>query len=229
LSNIEGGIVAHTSDRLRDVKKAQRYRRIVTEAATLFRERGYESTKMEAIAEKAGVSVGTLYNYHRDKGDMLIAVVALEVSEVLDEGRKILDTPPPKPQNDLSRLFHNYLEHSLHYLSKEMWRAAMALSTLHADSPSGRRYAELDRELERQVIELLQKMQDRHEISTELDVTVAGRVCFHSMNAIFASFVREEDMTLPETLKIVDEQTSLLTSLMALGTPLPSGRNVLDA
>ena len=41
-------------------------------------------------------------------------------------------------------LIRLYYDHSLHYLSKEMWRKAMALSIEAPDSPFSQRYTELD-------------------------------------------------------------------------------------
>jgi AcrR family transcriptional regulator len=52
---------------LRAKHKADRDGRILDAAAELFREAGYEGAKIEAIAAAAEVSVGTIYNYYRNK------------------------------------------------------------------------------------------------------------------------------------------------------------------
>ena len=49
--------------------------------------------------------------------------------------------PPEDVEKAVGRLFAIYLEHSRVYLSKAMWRDAMAVSTQQPDSPSGRLYA----------------------------------------------------------------------------------------
>src|SRR6185312_13342588 len=67
---------------LRERQRADRHRRILEAAASLFRQSGYEGAKMEAIAAEAEVSVGTIYNYYRNKGDILVAIVSMEVNEV---------------------------------------------------------------------------------------------------------------------------------------------------
>ena len=51
------------------------------------------------------------------------------------------------PPAALQALIEQYYDHSLVYLSKEMWRVAMALSIQQPDSPFSRRYTELDRRL----------------------------------------------------------------------------------
>ena len=47
-------------------------------------------------------------------------------------------------QAAVDALIGGYVEHSLHYLSKEMWRQAMAISTTQPSSPFGETYADLD-------------------------------------------------------------------------------------
>ena len=73
---------------LRERQKAIRHDRIIEAATRLFREQGYEAVKMEAIAAAAEVAIGTIYNYYRNKGDLLVAIVSLEVEEVLRRGKR---------------------------------------------------------------------------------------------------------------------------------------------
>ena len=110
---------------LREKQKADRERRILRAAVTQFRADGYHSVRIEDIADMAEVSVGTVYNYYRTKGDILIAVVAMEVEEVLASGARVVADPPKGVCEALLALIFGYYDHSLKYLSKEMWRSAM--------------------------------------------------------------------------------------------------------
>ena len=74
---------------LRAKHKIDRNSRIVEAASGLFRRVGYEGARIEEIASKAEVSVGTIYNYYRNKGDILVAIVSMEVHEVLAAGQEI--------------------------------------------------------------------------------------------------------------------------------------------
>nr|WP_246688701.1 MULTISPECIES: helix-turn-helix domain-containing protein [unclassified Mesorhizobium] len=53
------------------LRQADRHRRIIYAATALFREAGYEGAKMEAIAAQDEVSIGTIYDYCQNKGDIL--------------------------------------------------------------------------------------------------------------------------------------------------------------
>jgi AcrR family transcriptional regulator len=81
--------------------KARRTRAAILEAAAeLFAERGYQRTTVGDVADAAGVSLGTVYQYFRDRGDIVAALVRYGVSDLLrgadnvwrpDEGRDGLE------------------------------------------------------------------------------------------------------------------------------------------
>jgi AcrR family transcriptional regulator len=54
----------------REQNKADKLSRIKTAARKLFMKKGYEETCTREIAEEAGLSVGTVFFYARDKGDL---------------------------------------------------------------------------------------------------------------------------------------------------------------
>jgi len=183
---------------LREKQKAHRHDRIIEAASRLFREQGYEDVKMEAIATAAEVATGTIYNYYRNKGDLLVAIVSLEVEEVLKAGECVIADPPRSAEDAVDALVGGYVEHSLHYLSKEMWRQAMAISTIQPKSPLGETYAALDMSLAQQTSRLLEKLQSLDALSPSVDISSVGEVIFNNTNMNFIMFVKNEDMKMSE-------------------------------
>lgn len=183
---------------LRERQKAIRHDRIIEAATRLFREQGYEQVKMEAIAAAAEVAIGTIYNYYRNKGDLLVAIVSLEVEEVLRLGEAVIAAPPGSAEAAVDALVGGYVEHSLHYLSKEMWRQAMAISTTQPQSPFGETYAALDVALARQTVALIDKLQSLASLGREADADALGEVIFNNTNMNFIGFVKDEAMTMTE-------------------------------
>lgn len=183
---------------LREKQKADRERRILKAAVAQFRAVGYRGARIEDLAAEADVSVGTVYNYFRNKGDILIAIVALEVEEVLVSGAAIVAAPPKGVDRAILALIFAYYDHSLNYLSKEMWRCAMALSIEAPNTPNGQRYTALDRQLSRQVTELIRALQRRQEIKPELDADAVGELLFSSLNQIFIEFIKDDAMSLQD-------------------------------
>lgn len=55
--------------------------RIMAAALALFAEHGYHATPVTAIARKAGVAAGLLYNYFESKADLLRAIIARTQAE----------------------------------------------------------------------------------------------------------------------------------------------------
>jgi len=200
---------------LRAKQKADRNRRILEAATGLFRRVGYDSARIEDIAEIAEVSVGTLYNYYANKGDVLVAAVSMEVEEVLEAGQRIVEAPPAGVGEALQALIDQYFDHSLVYLSKEMWRTAMAISIQQPESPFSKRYTELDQRLCYQVSTLVLTLQRRGAIMPGIDAVAVGQMFFNNLNMMFIEFAKDEAMPLAALKERVARQNRPLTMLIA--------------
>ncbi|MGR3494836.1 TetR/AcrR family transcriptional regulator [Citreimonas sp.] len=199
---------------LREKQKADRRGRILRAAVARFRSVGYRAARIEDLAEQAQVSVGTVYNYYRTKGDILIATVALEVEEVLESGAALLADPPAGALDAIRALVFGYYDHSLNYLSKEMWRSAMALSIEAPETPNGARYSALDAALAAQVTDMIAALQARGEMRRDLDAGAMGKLMFNGLNQEFVDFVKDDAMTLAELRARIDAQLGPLVALM---------------
>jgi len=200
---------------LRERQKADRTRRILEAAASLFRDLGYDAARIEDIAERAQVSVGTFYNYYQNKGDILLATVGMEVEEVLAAGEAIVADPPANVVEALRRLIDQYYDHSLVYLSKEMWRTAMAISIQQPETPFSKRYAALDARLCAQVSTLIQRLQLKGAVVAGLDTAAVGAMVFNNLNMMFTEFVRDETMPLERLKEDVAHQNRPLATLIS--------------
>ncbi len=200
---------------LRAKHRADRDSRILNAASQLFREAGYEGAKIETIASQAEVSVGTIYNYYRNKGDILVAIVSMEVNEVLNAGRSVISSPPAGVSDAIDTLIGIYIEHSLHYLSKEMWRQAMAISTQQPGSPFGQTYSALDRALTDQLRSLIGRLQELGLVRAEIDGSTVGELLFNNMNMMFIEFVKNDDARIADLRTALRRQNSILVAAIA--------------
>lgn len=78
---------------LRERKKLYHRRRILDVALQLFSKHGYHNISMHRIAEEAEFSIGTLYNFFKDKEDLYRALVMDLALEFEDSLGKALDSP----------------------------------------------------------------------------------------------------------------------------------------
>ncbi len=199
---------------LRERQKADRTGRILDAASRLFRAQGYDAVRIEDIAAAAEVSAGTCYNYFSTKGDLLLAIVSMEVEEVVEAGRALIDNPPASTAEALAGLIRLYYDHSLNYLSKEMWRKAMAFSIEAPGTPFSQRYTELDAMLSAQVCDLIAALQQRGLARPDLDPQTLGQIVFNTLNQMFIEFVKAEAMPLTALHRMSDAQTASLATLM---------------
>src|SRR5512141_1257252 len=74
-----GGLATRTP---RQQRATQTVEAMVSAAAKLLVERGYAAASTNLIAERAGVSIGSLYQYFRHKDDIFAAVIARHRQQV---------------------------------------------------------------------------------------------------------------------------------------------------
>lgn len=67
-------------------RKAERPQELLAAALALFVEKGFAATRAEEVAQRAGVSKGTLYLYYPSKEELLKAVIRQYLSSEIAEG-----------------------------------------------------------------------------------------------------------------------------------------------
>ncbi|TIS82330.1 MAG: TetR/AcrR family transcriptional regulator, partial [Mesorhizobium sp.] len=157
-----------------------------------------------------------IYNYYQNKGDILGAIVAMEVNEVLNAGQGVVGSPPADVGDALDRLIGIYIEHSLNYLSKEMWRQAMAISTQLPDSPFGQAYTALDRALTEQIRALIARLQEIGLVRSDIDGPAVGELIFNNMNMMFIEFVKRDEAKIPELRAAIRRQNRILVAAIGV-------------
>jgi AcrR family transcriptional regulator len=88
----------------------------------VFLERGYESTTIEHIAEKAMVGTGTIYNYFTSKANLFVQVVLGKgVSFSISDERISKNLHEANdPVDGIIQLIMDSLQ-SVHHISKDLW------------------------------------------------------------------------------------------------------------
>src|SRR5215468_3230259 len=183
---------------LRERQKAGRRRYIHNSAAALFKRDGFAAASIEQIAERAELSAGTVYNYFGSKGDLLLALVALDGEEVRTGGAAVLADPPRDAMAAVRRLLESYLDHSLVHLDKGLWRQMMGTALYYAETPIGAGYRALDRALIDQVAGLCRALQQRGDIQPRIDCADAGDALFYICNSLFVEFVADDAVEIAE-------------------------------
>jgi len=84
--------------------KEQGRQEILEAGMALFGEKGYHIVSMHEIAQKAGVAVGTLYNFFASKEELYNALMEVCVSGVVEVLTPILEDPQAVPLDKIRRV-----------------------------------------------------------------------------------------------------------------------------
>jgi len=88
-STTAGAIGARTEDHpTRQRRKEARPQELLDAALELFVEKGFAATRAEEVAQRAGVSKGTLYLYYPSKEELFKAVVRQNLGALIAEGKE---------------------------------------------------------------------------------------------------------------------------------------------
>lgn len=103
--------------------RAERTRhRLIDSASKLFAEKGYVATSVSDIAEDAGVSLGTFYQYFAERIDIVAVLVVEIIHEMLAEGVDQWD--PRSGRLGLRRVVRAYVDsYSRHVDFFELWQS----------------------------------------------------------------------------------------------------------
>jgi len=172
----------------RERKKRRTLVAIVDAAAVSFDDVGYDATTMETIAQTAGVSAGTVYNYFGTKNAILAAIVTRQIDEIMGEAGERLDVSAGNPVDALMPVLGVYLDHMTDYgpdLLKELFSAAFdpAHTALLAD------FVSADERVLARLGDSLHHMAERHLMSREIDVCDAALLIYSIVAVALMMFV----------------------------------------
>lgn len=177
----------------RDKRKYETRAALVQAAQVLFRERGFDKTKIDDIANAAGIAVGTCYNYFERKPDLLIAIVLEADRNAIAEAEAIFDDLPADPVAALQAIALHDSRHSMAALDKPCWRYLLAATLEHPDTAFTRTYAETTLELRSLMVRALLQLQDRGKVRASIDAAAAARTLFAAKYMLFVDHVSDDE------------------------------------
>src|ERR1041385_7899126 len=135
--------VARSSDKTRSTPRAKANRaankealreRIVKAALGLFQSKGFDATTTKAIARKAGIAEGTVFNYFKSKDDIALHFFEQEVDSAMAAVRDNPRLRKAPLEEKLFALVHAQLEYLAPY---EKFIGAAMIHALKPSSPLG--------------------------------------------------------------------------------------------
>jgi AcrR family transcriptional regulator len=210
---------------LRERSKRERQDRIIMAARNMFAEYGYDATTLRQVAERAGLGLGTLFNYISDKRDLIYLVFNREVSVACDAALLA-----PRPWQSFTEKILSMVEPNYRLFGSEPVLSRILLSEILQHTP-GLHLAEhtaiRDRFI-RGIEEVVTEAQQSGEIASTENPKLIARHIFFSYSAalrwwLSASEAPEWRCGLREFAEILKLQTTglnLRSNSKSAGQPL---------
>lgn len=149
-------------------------------AISVLADRGFHSTKIRDIAQKAGVADGTIYLYFKNKDELLIQLFEEVMQRALGIFRREMDLSEA-PQRQLQKFLRTHL-----LMVKEEPEMAQIISVVLRQSVSFIREYEnpLFGEYLKLIRQILSSGVEQGEFRRDLDFTVVERAIFGAMDEI---------------------------------------------
>jgi AcrR family transcriptional regulator len=159
---------------------------LVAAAAELFRERGYDATSMQEIADRMGILKGSVYHYVRSKEDLLWMVVEPPLRQLVETAQKILgETSRPLSERLYAAMESHAESFEAHYPHM------FVMTRENGETLSDKRREDLDA-LRRKYFQLWRKAivagQKAGELRDDIDPSVAVHGIFGMLNWMFRWF-----------------------------------------
>ncbi|HHS50194.1 MAG TPA: TetR/AcrR family transcriptional regulator [candidate division Zixibacteria bacterium] len=116
--------------RRRELDKLRNKRLFLSSAEELFEQKGYSGTTIEEIAERAGFSKATIYNYFGGKDHLLVELIQEKFRSLLESANEIFSR-----ENTLEEGIFDYITLSFEYFQRNttLFRMMMADGMHHSE------------------------------------------------------------------------------------------------
>ncbi len=199
---------------LRDRKKAKRRQVILREAAKLFADQGIEATTMAAIADSAGVSPPTVFNYFGSKDNLLSSLI-FEGSEASHARFRNADYRADRGLTEILAAFlRGVSENTLKIAGKRVWRYSEAAQIRRPNTEFEERFALLDNRL---INELARVLASNHLVlrnGRKPDHRFLAKLFFDRWTAHYLKFIKDDAMTLDSHCVDLQADIAVMVDLM---------------
>jgi AcrR family transcriptional regulator len=179
---------------LRERQKIQRGERIISAAAELFNEFGYQGVTIEEIAGRAEVSAATVRNYYVSKGQLLLAIVERGDGEIHRFALRTAAGPFQDAIETLNEVVAKTTNHSLEYLNHKVWRHAIATSITREEPDYGTGFSTIHGKFIESYEAVVRALQEAGKLSIAANVTMMASVLYKIQHSLFVELIGETDL-----------------------------------
>ena len=207
---------AGSSVGLRERQKADRRRRIMAGAEVLFGTEGFEATTMAAIADHAGVSRPTVFNYFRSKDELLLAIVFEVHRKTQAQVRSFQLDPAASLAEAICSFLRVYTQTSLDFIDRRTWCHVEATCIRMPDSDFVQQYDQLTDEMLQDFRDFINKLVGETVAARCLQSEPMVDIMFNHWSALFIQLIRDQSTTVDEHIARLRKDLSVLITALAV-------------
>jgi AcrR family transcriptional regulator len=196
---------------LRERKKARQKKALIDAAIDLFRDNGFEKTRIEDIAAAAEVSVATVYNYFTNKPQILLEIVRKSIQQCQQATAPIVENPPADPVDAVVAIIGADIGNMDDEADKKLWRELLASMTRNEENRV--EIESLRGQFRAHVRQLIRLLIDRGDLPRSIDAAAMTDIIYAIYAYRFRQLVCIQPMRTAATMKSVRRDiTALLSS-----------------
>lgn len=180
---------------LRERNRQHRIGLILGAASRLFAQNGYDSTRIEEIAEAAEVAPATVYNYFTNKANILTALAARHARSSWAERSAFVQSPPADPVEAVQGFERLLADQAMRTLGRECWRVILAAPYVQPGSRLHRTGICFGWLIERHYRRMLRTFQERRQLDADVDIRALARLITTIGNYHFGRRISDETIS----------------------------------
>jgi len=201
----------------RERQKLERERRILAAARRLFDRKGFADTSMEEVAARAGLAVGTLYNYFPSKDQLLFAISRSDTEQLVKIGERILADPPEDPVEAIAALTEVMVQ-GITAGERRLWRELFVAAIAAPDTLGARLFA-LDMRLIAQLTTILDRLKAQGAVNASIDSSRAAGLFYGICLTWTIAFATRDDLTIETVRAEISESVRITINGMLPRSP----------
>ena len=194
---------------LREKQKERRKNDILNAATRLIEIKGWENTSIEEIAVQAEVGVATVYNYFGSKVDLVQAIFARYIGELIEAGRKVISNRPADVADGIALLFYAYVDVMAHRFSRKLMQEFFAIS-LSRQFSFGKDVVPIKMPIIEQMGELAELYHQQGQIDHDISKDEAAMLCYSVVSLPLMMYVVLPDMALDDAKNAMRRNLKLI-------------------
>ncbi len=169
---------------------------ILNKALEMIANQGLSGFKMNNLAKEAGIAIGTIYIYFKDKEELINALYVFLLNQEASQTLPIVEASLPL-QEKLAKICFQYLKHSLAYPAHAIFYEQYIRSPYYTNNPS---IQALEDALFHPFFQEIQQGQQQGLIKT-LDIELLISMVCGSLEALAKHFTQQPDILSEEYWK----------------------------